>query len=95
MSWKRLRHPSTAGYWIAAGLALVGVLGAVALGAIGYVQLQDRLEALPGATVPGTLEVDVDGASGVTIFYEDPIQGGFLVRAGARTRSGSRRSTWP
>ena len=77
-----VRHPSTGWYWIAAGLALVGVLGAIALGAVGYVQLQDRLEALPRTDVPGTVTVDVDGPQGVTVFYEDPTQGGFVARAG-------------
>ena len=77
-----VRHPSTGWYWIAAGLALVGVLGAIALCAVGYVQLQDRLEALPRTDVPGTVTVDVDGPQGVTIFYEDPTQGGFVARAG-------------
>lgn len=74
-------HPSTTWYWIAAGFALVGVLGAIALAAIGYVQLQDRLEALPRTDVPGTVTVDVDGPQGVTIFYEDPSGGGFVARA--------------
>ena len=76
-----IRHPSAAWYWIAAGLALVGVLGAIALAAVGYVQLQDRLEALPRTDVPGTVTVAVDGPQGVTIFYEDPSRGGFVAQA--------------
>jgi hypothetical protein len=76
-----LRRPSTTWFWVAAAIALVGVVAAVAWGWQTYGLLEGRLDALPRAGVPGDVEVDVAEPQGLTVFYEDPTDaGGFLVQ---------------
>ena len=78
------QRPSTAWYWWAAVLVLVGVVGAAAWGFGTYRMLQHRLDALPRTGVPGEVTVGVDGPTGLTVFYEDPnAPGTFIVQADA------------
>ncbi len=76
------RRPSARWFWFAGGLAILGVIGAVAWGFLTYSSLENRLEALPRTAVPGQVAVQVDQPQGMTIFYEDPqASGTFIVQA--------------
>ena len=74
------RRPSTAWFWFAGVIAVVGVVTGVAMGWHTYGVLQARLDELPRSEVPGQVLVDVTAPQGMTVFYEDPAApGGFVV----------------
>lgn len=79
------RRPSTAWFWGAAGLALVGLVGAAVWGFLTYRNLQNRLDELPRTDVPGQVSFEVTEPQGMTVYYEDPdASGTFAVRASNR-----------
>lgn len=75
-----VRRPSTAWFWAAGAIAVVGVVAAIAWGWQTYGVLEARLDDLPRSEVPGEVLVDVAEPHGMTVFYEDPaVAGGFVV----------------
>ena len=81
-----MRKTGTSTGWlsVARWLALAGVIGAIVLGLFSYQTLQNRLDALSRAAVPGQVTIEIpEPHQGLTIYYEDPTaRGGFVVQAG-------------
>jgi hypothetical protein len=79
------KRPSTAGYWVAAVVAVLGLTAAFLWGAVGISTTQDRVDgfdrlAVPGATTvsapePGTMVVYHESAAEVAR-YADPTANG-------------------
>jgi hypothetical protein len=79
------KRPSTAGYWVAAVVAVLGLTAAFLWGAVGISTTQDRVDgfdrlAVPGATTvsapePGTMVVYHESAAEVAR-YTDPTANG-------------------
>jgi hypothetical protein len=62
------RRPSTAGYWIGAGIAIVATLAAVVWGAFTFLGWRAHVEDFPRVSPPGTAVVSV-ADTGTRIIY--------------------------
>ena len=85
------KRPSTAGYWVAAIVAALGLMAAFLWGAVGISTTQDRVDgfarlAVPGATTvsvtdPGTMVAYHESAAEVA-GYAEPTANGRIARPG-------------
>jgi hypothetical protein len=66
------RRPTSAGYWGAALIAVLGLLGAAIWGAMGAVELTEQVDAFARVEVPGEAVLTVEEPADLTIFYEAP-----------------------
>src|SRR5688572_12695968 len=66
------QRPSVGWYWAAGGIALMGLVGAVAWGLLAYFEFSDRVVAFPRTDVPGVAAVDVTDPQDLAIYYEAP-----------------------
>jgi hypothetical protein len=90
-------RPSTAGYWVAALVAVLGLTAAFLWGAIGIHTTQDRVDgfdrlAIPGATIvsvtePGTMVVYHESAAEVARYAEPTATGRPVTRWDPGTRT--------
>jgi len=65
------RGPSTAWYWIAGAVTLVGLIAAVVLAAVGVVRVLDRPDGFSRAPIPGSLTLSVtEPDSTMMLYYE-------------------------
>ncbi len=64
------KMPSTAGYWIGAIVAVVGLALAATLGVMTFVRMNDHLNTFPRMSIPGTMTVNLDASTGRTIYVE-------------------------
>ena len=62
--------PTTAGYWMGAIVAIVGLALVATLAAMAVVRMHDHIDAFPRISVPGTATVRLDGSVGRTIYVE-------------------------
>jgi hypothetical protein len=64
------KRPSTAGYWVAAVVAVLGLTAAFLWGAIGISTTQDRINGFDRLAVPGTVTVSVSDPGTMVIYHE-------------------------
>lgn len=62
-------RPSTLGYWLAAAIVVIGLIGGGVLAVATGIGAYDRLTDLPRTTVPGDLSVEVDEAGDQLVYY--------------------------
>jgi hypothetical protein len=55
------KQPSTAGYWVAAIVAVLGLTAALVWGAVGTISALDRVDSYDRTAVPGAVTVPVTG----------------------------------
>ena len=64
------KRPSTAGYWVAAVVAALGLTAAFLWGAAGIHTTQDRINGFDRLTVPGAATVSVTDAGTMVVYHE-------------------------
>jgi hypothetical protein len=64
------KRPSTAGYWVAAVVAVLGLTAAFLWGAVGIHTTQDRLDGFDRLTVPGAMTVSVTDPGSLVVYHE-------------------------
>jgi hypothetical protein len=64
------KRPSTAGYWVAAVVAVLGLTAAFLWGAVGIHTTQDRVDSLDRLAVPGATTVSVTDPGTMVIYHE-------------------------
>jgi hypothetical protein len=78
-----VRRPSTAGYWIAALVAVIAVGGGVVALLIGLTGVGHRLENFVNTPVPGSVTVRVDEPTTFVVFSEtsgsEPVEDGSSI----------------
>ena len=62
--------PSTSRYWLAAVIAIVGLVAGVAFGVMSYRDSQARIDDFDRMSIPGTMSVQLDEATGRVMYYE-------------------------
>ena len=62
--------PSTSRYWLAAAIAIVGLVAGVAFGVMSYRDSQARIDDFDRVSIPGTMTVQLDEATGRVMYYE-------------------------
>jgi hypothetical protein len=62
--------PSTSRYWLAAVVPIVGLVAGVASGVLSYRDSQDRIDEFDRVSIPGTMTVQLDEATGRVMYYE-------------------------
>jgi hypothetical protein len=89
------KRPSTAGYWVAAVVAVLGLMAAFLWGAVGISNTQDRVGGFDRLTVPGATTVLVTDPATILVYHESAgeVAGYALPTANARiaATSGTRR----
>jgi hypothetical protein len=80
------KRPSTAGYWVAAVVAVLGLTAAFLWGAVGTTTTQDRVDGLDRLAVPGATTVSVTNPATMVAHHESPgeVAGYALPTANAR-----------
>lgn len=69
------RAPGRIVLWV----SVAGLMGSIVWGLFGYSGLVGRLDALARTAVPGQVSVEVAEPETLTVFYEDPTEGGAFV----------------
>jgi hypothetical protein len=64
------QRPSTAGYWVAAVVAVLGLTAAVLWGAVGLHTTQDRVAGLDRLAIPGVTTVSVTDPGTMVVYHE-------------------------
>lgn len=64
------KRPSTAGYWVAAAVAVLGLTAAFLWGALGSTTTQDRVDGLDRLAVPGATTVSVTDPGTMVMYHE-------------------------
>ena len=62
--------PSTSRYWLAAVIAIVGLVAGVVFGVMSYRNSQDRIDDFDRVSIPGTMTVQLDEATVRVMYYE-------------------------
>jgi hypothetical protein len=64
------KRPSTAGYWVAAVVAVLGLTAAFLWGAVGISNTQDRVDGFARLAVPGATTVSVTDPGTMVVYHE-------------------------
>jgi hypothetical protein len=64
------KRPSTAGYWVAAIVAVLGLTAAFLWGAVGIHTTQDRVDGFDRLAVPGATTVSVTNPATMVVYHE-------------------------
>ena len=64
------KRPSTAGYWVAAVVAVLGLTAAFLWGAVGFSTTQDRVNGFDRLAVPGATTVSVTDPGTMVVYHE-------------------------
>jgi hypothetical protein len=64
------KRPSTSGYWVAAVVAVLGLMAAFLWGAVGINNTQDRVDSFDRLAVPGATTVTVTGPGTMVVYHE-------------------------
>jgi hypothetical protein len=64
------KRPSTAGYWVAAVVAVLGLMAAFLWGAVGITNTQDRVDGFARLAVPGATTVSVTDPGTMVVYHE-------------------------
>lgn len=63
-------RPSTAWYWVAGIVLVVGVAAGIVVGILGYLDALDEYETFPGLAAPGATEVVIDDPGDLVIYHQ-------------------------
>jgi hypothetical protein len=85
------KRPSTAGYWVAAVVALLGLTAAFLWGAVGLHTTGDRINGLDRLAVPGATTVSVTDPGTMVAYHESAAEVGRYAEPTANARSATRR----
>jgi hypothetical protein len=69
-SGRPTRGPSAVWYGVAAGIAIIGLAAAVALGAAGFRDYRQRIDGFARVTAPGQMAIQVRAAGDQVVYYE-------------------------
>jgi hypothetical protein len=64
------KRPSTAGYWVAAVVAVLGLTAAFLWGAVGFSNTRDRVDGFARLAVPGATTVSVTDPGTMVVYHE-------------------------
>jgi hypothetical protein len=64
------KRPSTAGYWVAAVVAALGLTAAFLWGAVGITNTQDRVDSFARLAIPGATTVSVSDPGTLVVYHE-------------------------
>jgi hypothetical protein len=70
------KRPSTAGYWVAAVVAVLGLTAAFLWGAVGLHTTEDRINGLDRLAVPGATTVSVTSPGTMVVYHESAAEVG-------------------
>jgi hypothetical protein len=85
------RRPSTAGYWVAAVVAVLGLTAAFLWGAVGIHTTGDRINGFARLTVPGATTVSVTDPGTMVIYHESAAE---VARYAEPTATGRPATRW-
>ena len=69
-SLRARKRPSTAGYWAAAVVAVLGLMAAFLWGAVGFSNTRDRVDGFDRAAIPGQVTVSVTDPATLVVYHE-------------------------
>jgi hypothetical protein len=84
------KRPSTAGYWVAAVVAVLGLTAAFLWGAIGIHTTGDRVDGFDRLAVPGAATVSVTNAGTMVVYHESAAEVARYVEPTATGRPATR-----
>jgi hypothetical protein len=85
------KRPSTAGYWVAAVVAVLGLTAAFLWGALGISNTQERINGFDRLAVPGTATVSVTEPGTMVIYHESAAE---VARYADPTANGRPVTRW-
>jgi hypothetical protein len=85
------KRPSTAGYWVAAVVAVLGLTAAFLWGAVGIHTTQDRVNGFDRLAVPGTVTVSVTDPGTMVVYHESAAE---VARSAEPTANGRPATRW-
>ena len=85
------KRPSTAGYWVAAVVAALGLTAAFLWGALGIHTTQDRVDGFDRLAVPGATSVAVTDAGTMVVYHESAAE---VARYAEPTATGRPATRW-
>jgi hypothetical protein len=85
------KRPSTAGYWVAAVVAVLGLTAAFLWGAVGISTTQDRLDGFDRLAVPGAMTVAVTTPGTMVVYHESAAE---VARYAEPTATGRPVTRW-
>jgi hypothetical protein len=84
------KRPSTAGYWVAAVVAVLGLTAAFLWGAVGISNTQDRVDGFARLAVPGATTVSVTDPGTMVVYHESTAEVARYVEPTANGRIATR-----
>ena len=85
------KRPSTAGYWVAAVVAVLGLTAASLWGAVGIPTTQNRINGFDRLAVPGATTVSVTEPGTMVVYHESAAE---VARYAEPTASGRPVTRW-
>jgi hypothetical protein len=85
------KRPSTAGYWVAAIVAVLGLTATFLWGAVGIHTAQDRIDGFGRLAVPGATTVSVTDPGTMIVYHESAAE---VARSAEPTASGRIATRW-
>jgi hypothetical protein len=85
------QRPSTAGYWVAAVVVVLGLTAAFLWGAVGIHTTADRVDGLARLAVPGATTVSVTDPGTMVIYHESAAE---VARYATPTANGRPATRW-
>jgi hypothetical protein len=85
------KRPSTAGYWVAAVVAVLGLTAAFLWGAVGINTTQDRINGFARLAVPGATTVSVTDPGIMVVYHESAAE---VARYAEPTATGRMATRW-
>jgi hypothetical protein len=85
------KRPPTAGYWVAAVVAVLGLTAAFLWGALGISNTQERINGFDRLAVPGTVTVSVSDPGTMVVYHESAAE---VARYAESTASGRPATRW-
>jgi hypothetical protein len=85
------KRPSTAGYWVAAVVAVLGLTAAFVWGAVGISTTQDRVDGFDRLAVPGATTVSVPEPGTMVVYHESAAE---VARYAEPTANGRPVTRW-
>ena len=85
-SLRARKRPSTAGYWAAAVVAVLGLMAAFLWGAVGFSNTRDRVDGFDRTAIPGQVTVSATDPATILVYHESAgeVAGYALPTANAR-----------
>jgi hypothetical protein len=85
------KRPSTAGYWVAAVVAVLGLTAAFLWGAVGFSNTRDRVDGFDRTAIPGQVTVSVSDPGTMVVYHESAAEVARYVEPTANGRIAATR----